>query len=226
VTGSEVTPPPEGSRQRSHRHAGTLIVDYGVGNVGSIRNMLYRLGVDAPISGDPELVSQAERLILPGVGAFDEGMRQLNERGLAETLRERTLAGIPTLGICLGAQLLTRGSEEGRLPGLGLFEARAIRFPAVREGAKVTVPYMGWSYVQPCRPSRLFADFDERPRFYFAHSYYLSGGPDENVVAVNRYGIEYAAALERDNIVGVQFHPEKSHRFGKQLLRNFVSLYS
>jgi glutamine amidotransferase len=206
--------------------AGTLIVDYGVGNLGSIRNMLHRIGVEATVSGSPEAVATATRLILPGIGAFDDGMRRLEEHGLVALLRERVLAGVPTLGICLGAQLLTRGSEEGTLPGLGLFDAEVVRFPAVADGAKLTVPFMGWSYVHLARSSRLFTGLEESPRFYFAHSYYLSAAAAEDVVARNHYGLEYAAVLERDNLLAVQFHPEKSHRYGKRLLSNFVESYS
>jgi imidazole glycerol-phosphate synthase subunit HisH len=205
--------------------SGTLIVDYGVGNLGSIRNMLHRIGIEATISGAPEALATARRLILPGIGAFDDGMRHLHERNLAPLVRERVLAGVPTLGICLGAQLLTRGSEEGTLPGLGLFDAEVVQFPAVAGGAKLAVPFMGWSYLQLARSSRLFTGLEERPRFYFAHSYYLAAA-EQDVVAHNHYGLRYAAVLERDNLLAVQFHPEKSHRFGKQLLRNFVERYS
>ena len=210
---------------RVPEEAGTVIVDYGVGNLGSIRNMLHRIGIEAAISGSPEDLAAARRLILPGIGSFDDGMRRLEHSGLVTLLRERVLAGVPTLGICLGAQLLTRGSKEGTLPGLGLFDAEVVRFPAAANGAKLTVPFMGWSHVRLARPSRLFTGLEERPRFYFAHSYYLAAA-EPDVVARNLYGLEYAAVLERDNLLAVQFHPEKSHRYGKQLLRNFVERYT
>lgn len=201
------------------------IVDYGMGNLGSVANMLRRLGVPACITGDPVCVARADKLILPGVGAFDQGMRSLGSRGLVDVLRERVLEqGVPLLGICLGMQLLTRGSEEGSLPGLGWFEADTVRFRAPVQspgsGQTLKIPHMGWKPVAVRKPDTLFKGLEAGARFYFVHSYHVVGDP-EDIVAVAEHGDEFVAAIEKDHISGVQFHPEKSHRYGMALLRNF-----
>jgi glutamine amidotransferase len=198
------------------------IVDYGMGNLGSIRNMLRRVGASATISGDPAVLAESEKLLLPGVGHFDAAMQQIAERGLREVLDHKaTVERVPTLGICLGMQLLTRGSEEGRLPGLGWVDAEVCRFPADR-GLKV--PHMGWNEVTATRPSPLTAGLGDDARFYFVHSYYVQVDRRDDAVLTASYGVTFDAAIEAGTIYGAQFHPEKSHRFGMQLLANFASL--
>ncbi len=199
------------------------IVDYGIGNLGSIANMLKRVGAAATISSDEAVIRAADRLILPGVGAFDAGMRNLTDRGLIPVLEERALgAGVPILGLCLGAQLLTERSAEGSLPGLGWIPGETVSFDLDPGDANLKVPHMGWSTVRATRPHPLFADLNEDARFYFVHSYHLSCRDPVHVLGLARHGYDFAAAIGAGNICGVQFHPEKSHRFGMQLLKNFA----
>lgn len=200
-----------------------IIIDYGLGNLGSMYNMLKRLGCQAMISSDPAIINKADRLILPGVGAFDSGMRNLEERGLLPIINTRVLEDkIPILGVCLGMQLMTQHSEEGVLPGLCWLDAATVRFKfdTTKEGEKV--PHMGWSRIRLCQDHWLFKDFDSESRFYFAHSYHVKCSDIANVTAVASYGYEFPAIIGKDNITGVQFHPEKSHRYGMVLLRNFT----
>jgi glutamine amidotransferase len=201
-----------------------VIIDYDVGNLSSIQNMLRRVGAEAAISRDPETIQRATKLILPGVGAFDHGVTKLRDRGLVEVLNQRVLRDrVPILGICLGAQIFTEKSEEGKLPGLGWFDAVTVRF-ALPPNSNLKVPHMGWSDVTPCKPSRLFAGIEKDARFYFVHSYHFSAGTDSDVLAEASHGSMFHAALEKENIFAVQFHPEKSHRYGMRLLKNFVEL--
>ena len=203
-----------------------VIIDYQAGNIGSIRNMFKKIGVEAVITSDVEIVGQANRLVLPGVGAFDYGMQKLAELGLLDVLHVKTKQEkTPVLGICLGAQLMCLRSEEGVLPGLGWIDAEVKRFPKQMGGNKFTVPHMGWEIVRPLRASRITSSLPEPSRFYFVHSYYISCSDDSDRLISSKYSVSFDAAFERDNIVGVQFHPEKSHSFGKQLLRNFVERY-
>jgi glutamine amidotransferase len=197
-----------------------VIVDYGLGNVRSIQNMLRRIEVPATISRDPSQILAAGRLILPGVGAFDTAMRLLDESGARPALEEAVRSNkTAVLGICLGMQLLGRTSEEGDRPGLGWIGADTRRLPASRE---VRVPHMGWDWVEPTRPSRLFASPEADLRFYFVHSFAVVCDDPSHVIATTRHGEEFTSAVAQENVFGVQFHPEKSHRFGMELLRNFV----
>ncbi len=199
-----------------------VIIDYGMGNVGSIQNMLAWIGVDACVSADPEVLSRADKLILPGVGAFDNGMRRLKEAGFVTLLNELVIdQQKPLLGICLGMQLLGTGSEEGLLPGLGWLDAASHRFRFETSLLTLKVPHMGWNSVEAVAQSPLFAAIDA-PRFYFVHSYHLVCGCKADVLAQASYGFPFVAAVQRENIFGVQFHPEKSHKFGMSLLRNFA----
>jgi len=202
-----------------------VIVDYEAGNVGSILNMLSRMGHQALLSGDPDVIRRASHVILPGVGAFDYGMSKLATRGIIWALEEKKAAGTPVLGICLGAQLMCKSSEEGVLPGLSWIDAHVIRFPGEVDGKRYQVPHIGWDVIAPSKASRLFESEIEEWRFYFVHSYFIRCGVAADVLAPARYGVPFHAAFERDNIVGVQFHPEKSHRFGKALLKNFIEKY-
>jgi imidazole glycerol-phosphate synthase subunit HisH len=202
------------------------IVDYGVGNLASVRNMLRRAGSDSVLATTRQQVLQAEKLILPGVGAFDYAARRLRESGLVEPLEERVLAaGVPLLGICLGFQLLTHRSEEGTEAGLGWLDAATVRFDTTKQSSGHRIPHMGWTEVEFSPPSRLFSAMPTEPRFYFVHSYHVTTDSQDQVVATASYGYRFAAAMERGNILGVQFHPEKSHNFGLRLLQNFVRCY-
>lgn len=204
-----------------------VIVDSGLGNVGSILNMLKKAGAQAVVSSDAATLRQADKLILPGVGAFDNGMRQLAARGLVEPLCQSVLgAGVPLLGICLGMQLLTVGSEEGNLPGLGWLDATTKRFSFQSEGATpaLRVPHMGWSEVVVEGEPALFDGLAEDARFYFVHSYYVECHDSCRVLARATYGHDFTAAVAKGNILGVQFHPEKSHKFGMRLLANFAAM--
>jgi glutamine amidotransferase len=202
-----------------------VIIDYGMGNIGSIFNMLKKIGCRASVSADPNEIWKAEKLILPGVGAFDHGIRNLAERNLISLLNEKVVDGrCPMLGICLGMQLLSNRSEEGQLPGLGWIAAETRRFKFGSEQMSLKVPHMGWNEVRPHNQSTLFKGFDEIPRFYFVHSYHVCCERVEDILATSYYGCEFVAAVKNENVMGTQFHPEKSHRFGMQLLRNFVSL--
>lgn len=199
------------------------VVDSGVGNIGSVLNMLKKIGVPAQATGEAAQVAAAEKIILPGVGSFDNGMRRLNELGLAEVICARAAAGVPLLGICLGMQLLTRGSEEGQLPGLGLLDAVCVRF-ALPPGAPEKVPHMGWNTVAVKGRQPLFDGFAAEARFYFVHSYHVRCHDAADVAATATHGLEFTAAVARGAVHGVQFHPEKSHNFGMHLLRNFAGL--
>lgn len=199
-----------------------VVVDYGMGNLGSILNMLRKVGAQAKASAAPADIRSAEKIVLPGVGAYDHGMRQLASLGLKSVLTERVVEqGVPLLGICLGAQLLTAGSDEGNLGGLGWIPGRTVRFtPDVAPGLKV--PHMGWNAVHPRRSGGLFAGLESGSRFYFVHSFYLQCDFQEDVLATTVYGLEFASAIQRGRIAGVQFHPEKSHKFGMSMMKNFI----
>lgn len=198
------------------------IIDYGVGNVGSILNMLKKLGcVDAKLIRSKEELSSIEKYILPGVGAFDTGMNMLNESGLREELDIQVLQNKKKiLGICLGMQMLGRKSAEGSIAGLGYIPLECVKFSLESEG--LNVPHMGWDYVDIVKNSPLVVNPKEQLRFYFVHSYYAICEDADDVLMQCQYGINFTAAVNRDNVYGVQFHPEKSHGFGKWLLKNFV----
>lgn len=202
-----------------------VIIDYGVGNIGSILNMLKKLGSQAMISSSIEDIEKADKLILPGVGAFDTGMGKLNEKGFVEILKYKTHEQkTPILGICLGMQLMTKKSEEGALSGLGWFDAETIKFKFPESEKKLKIPNMGWNYVDVCKSSNLFKDMFEDPKFYFVHSYYIKCNNEKDVLTTSNFYLDYVSAFERDNIFGVQFHPEKSHKYGLKLLKNFSDL--
>lgn len=199
------------------------IVDYGIGNVGSLMNMFKRIGVQATIESDPTHILAAKKLVLPGVGSFDAAMKCINSiTGLRETLDQKVLVDhTPVLGICLGMQLLTSSSEEGKFPGLAWIPGITSRFPR-QEGLKV--PHMGWNVALPIAASRLTTQVGAQPRYYFVHSYCVHVDDPSHSIMKTHHGIEFDSAIGYNNIYGVQFHPEKSHRFGMQLLRNFSQL--
>jgi glutamine amidotransferase len=197
------------------------IVDYNMGNLGSIQNMFRKIGQEAQITADPEVIALADKLILPGVGAFDAGMRNLERSQLIPLLNKRVLQDrVPTLGICLGMQLMTNSSAEGQCRGLGWIDAEVVRFEPTQAGLKI--PHMGWNRVIPTRPSELTHGLPEEPRFYFVHSYFARCRNPADVLLTTPFGTSFHSAFQRDNVFGVQFHPEKSHKFGMALLRNFA----
>ncbi len=199
-----------------------VVVNTGVGNVRAIPNMLRRLQVRATVGSDAETISRAECLILPGVGSYDAVVRAIRDAGLWQVLDECVRAGIPTLGICLGMQLMTEGSEEGLEPGFGWIPGRLRRFhPEDGGGQPIRVPHMGWNLIEEAEDIPLYAEMTER-RFYFNHSYYYPLDNPAHAYGVTEHGVRFAAGIRRDNLFGVQFHPEKSHRFGLKLLENFL----
>jgi len=211
-------------RHRRGEGVSVVVVNAGIGNLGAIPNMLKRLGTTARITADAGEIAAAGRIILPGVGAFDAAMQSLADLGLVEVLNHKALDEcVPILGVCLGMELLGAGSEEGRLPGLGWIEGRAIRFRSNDGGPVVRIPHMGWNYVRPTANGGLFAELGTSPRFYFAHSYHFVSEDEADVAGVTRYGYPFVSAVHRGNISGIQFHPEKSHRFGLQVFRNFLA---
>jgi glutamine amidotransferase len=201
------------------------IIDYGIGNLGSILNMLRKIGADAVISSSKEEIEKANKLILPGIGAFDSGMKKLLEKNILDVLNKKVLEEkVPVLGICLGMQLMTEKSGEGSIGGLGWIRGEAVRFEFGTNEKKYKVPHMGWNYVHPCKESRLLTGMYADPRFYFVHSYYIKCAKPTDVLLKCNYAFDFDAAFERDNIFGVQFHPEKSHKYGMKLLKNFADL--
>ncbi len=198
------------------------IVDYGCGNLASIQNMLRKIGCESSITDQADDIEDAQAVILPGVGAFDEGMSNLHELALVGPLLEYANTGKSILGICLGAQLICRSSEEGIQPGLGLIDATVNRFDADRLGERDRIPNMGWLDVEYHHADPLFQGYNEEPRFYFVHSYHINCS-DQLARATAKHGYRFVAAVRDKNIAGVQFHPEKSHKFGMQLFRNFVA---
>ena len=197
------------------------IIDYGIGNIGSIANMLEEIDVENEITCDKKTIQQADKLILPGVGSYDRGMSLLESSGVSELIKKEAANGKPMLGICLGMQLLGRNSEEGKRKGLGLIPFDNIKFK-FRKESKLKIPHMGWDVVRYVHESPLTDGLSPNDRYYFVHSYYAKCDKDENVLITCDYGFEFAAAVFKDNVYGVQFHPEKSHFFGMRLLENFV----
>jgi glutamine amidotransferase len=202
-----------------------VIVDYGVGNLTSIQNMLKKGGTYAVISGNEEDISKASKLLLPGMGHFDNCMLRFNASGLRPLIEKKVFEEkVPVLGICVGLQMFMRSSEEGIEKGLNWIAGDTIRFKQERMGSTYKIPNMGWLDVQSRKPSKLWANLADA-RFYFAHSFHVLPDNTEDILVEADYGYNFVAGVERDNIVGVQFHPEKSHRFGMQLLKNFSENY-
>lgn len=198
------------------------VIDYGCGNPGSIVNMYKAIGKKAVITDQISAIRKADHLILPGVGAFDAGMEQLKKKGLVPVIQKLALEEKkPVLGICLGMQLLGMGSEEGKLEGLGLIPFTCVRF-AFQERTDLKIPHMGWDIVRFRRQHPLLEGLQGTQRYYFVHSYHAVCQSDEHILMTCEYGYEFAAAVFKDNVTGVQFHPEKSHDFGMELLKNFA----
>lgn len=201
-----------------------VIIDTQMGNVKSIHSMLRKIGVKSEISSDLEVIKRGSRYILPGVGSFDTGMRYLKESGIQEVLNREVLEfKKPILGICLGMQLLTRGSKEGELDGLGWIDAEAYRFDFDSLDATLPIPNMGWNIANADTSTGLWSSLEEN-RFYFVHSFYVKTDESKDTLSTTTYGVTFASSINKGNIYGVQFHPEKSHRYGMQLLRNFCEV--
>jgi glutamine amidotransferase len=203
------------------------IIDYGVGNLNSIKNMLKKIGVDSVISSQTADIENAEKLILPGIGSFEYGMKKLRNAEFFASLQQKVLQNkTPILGVCLGAQLLFNGSEEG-LPveGLGWIEGKSVRFNQDKMADNFKVPHMGWNELIIKKESRLFTDARPDHRYYFVHSYHMVCYQEADILAESNYSYNFVAAVEKQNVIGVQFHPEKSHKFGMKLYENFIKFY-
>lgn len=208
-----------------NRSTVVVIVDYKMGNLGSIQSMLRKIGMPSLVSGSIDDIQRANKLILPGVGAFDSGMKNLSELGLLPVLKKKVLEkGTPILGICLGMQLFMEKSEEGVLPGLGWIEGKVVRFRFDRQQTDLKIPHMGWNTVTVQKEGPLFTGMEDGSRFYFVHSYHVICSRQEDVLATTKHGYDFPCSISRSNITGTQFHPEKSHRFGIRFLENFARL--
>lgn len=199
-----------------------VIVDYKMGNLGSVTNIIKKIGHSSVVSSDIDIISKASKIILPGVGSFAKAMDNLHELNLIDILNEKALGEkIPLLGICLGMQLLTKSSEEGNVEGLGWIDAKTVKFK-LNDFPELKIPHMGWNETRFTKTHFLSEDYHEDPRFYFVHSYHAVCEQEENILTKTNFGYEFASGIIKNNIMGVQFHPEKSHKFGANLFKNFI----
>ena len=200
-----------------------VIIDYGMGNLGSLVNMFKKIGFDSIVTNDSKLISGAKKIILPGVGSFDAAIKRINNtKGLLETLNTQVLIKKkPILGVCLGMHLLTNSSEEGKLKGLGWIPAETKKFIP---DLKFKVPHMGWNFVNSKKKDKLTKNIDSNSKFYFVHSYYVKVSSEKYSLIKTNYSVNFYSIIKKENIYGVQFHPEKSHKFGMNILKNFALL--
>jgi glutamine amidotransferase len=199
-----------------------VIIDYGLGNIGSAYNMIKRAGGNAIITSDKDKILKSKKVLLPGVGSFDSGMQNLIEKGLVDVIKEfLNFDENYLLGICLGMQLLFEKSEEGNLNGLDLIKGHVAKFN--EDNLNIKIPHMGWNTIDIKKESPLL-DSMSNSRFYFVHSYYVNCKNDSDIVATTKYGIDFTSIVNNKNVFGAQFHPEKSHKFGLQLISNFIQL--
>lgn len=201
------------------------IIDYGLGNIRAFVNVYERLNIKTKVARVADDIKGASKLILPGVGSFDYAMSQLNASGIRDELEKQVLENkIPIVGICVGMQMLAKSSDEGKLSGLGWIDGEVKLFDASTIPYKTRLPHMGWNNISPINSCNLLEGFNLQSRFYFLHSYYFHCQNDENIISTTEYGITYASAVNKENIFGIQFHPEKSHSNGILLLHNFAKL--
>jgi len=201
-----------------------VIIDYGMGNLGSISNMIKHIGYSSIISSEISKVKSADKIILPGVGHFDRAMTNIKSLGLYDIIKHKaTKEKIPILGICLGMQIMCENSEEGSEIGLNLINANVRRF-SFKDNNLLKIPHMGWNYTEQIKDSPLLSQQNENPRYYFVHSYHVVCNDVSDVLTTTNYGYKFVSSFQKDNIVGVQFHPEKSHKYGMSLFRNFIEI--
>lgn len=201
------------------------IIDYGLGNILAFVNVYNRLNIRVAVAKSANDLGNASRLILPGVGSFDHAMQQFNQSGMRHIVEQLVLKeNKPVLGICVGMQMLAKSSDEGDLPGLGWIDGKVKKFDLSAMPPETNLPHMGWNDVIPVADNELFKGMEQDSRFYFLHSYYFDCNKQSNVLAVSDYGGNFSCAVRQGNVYGVQFHPEKSHHFGSQLLRNFAEV--
>lgn len=202
-----------------------VIVNYGLGNIKAFANVYKKLGIPFKIASRPEELKEADKILLPGVGAFDSAMELLEKSKMREPLGQLVLQNyVPILGVCVGMQIMAQSSEEGKLTGLGWINGRVKKFDSSLLVYKNHLPHMGWNDIKPIGENKLFQNINEGARFYFLHSYYFQCQDEKNIIALTNYGIDFPAAINSKNIYGVQFHPEKSHHHGTTLLKNFANL--
>ena len=201
------------------------IINYGLGNIKAFENVYERLNIPVSVANSADDLKTATKIILPGVGAFDHAMSKLNHSGMREPLAELVLEQqVPIIGICVGMQILANSSDEGVLPGLGWIEGTVKKFDTSVLNSKTQLPHMGWNTIQPSTNNTLLNNINDDSQFYFLHSYYFLCNSNNHTIATTEYGVQYASAVNKKNIYGVQFHPEKSHQWGIQLLKNFAEL--
>ncbi|MFT4906439.1 MAG: glutamine amidotransferase [Oleispira sp.] len=201
------------------------IIDYGSGNIKAIKNIYKTLKIECKFVSEPNQLIGVDKIILPGVGAFDEAMTQLNKSGLREVLDSMVLEQeVPVLGVCVGMQIMAESSDEGKLDGLGWFDAKVKLFDESIFNHKPKLPHMGWNEIQPKRESRILTSIDFEKGYYFLHSYYFECHDEKDVLAITEYGDVFHCAINKNNIYGFQFHPEKSHSNGINLFKNFAEL--
>ncbi|HMM12743.1 MAG TPA: imidazole glycerol phosphate synthase subunit HisH [Bacteroidales bacterium] len=201
------------------------IIDYGLGNIRAFQNVYDRLNIPAKVARSALDLKDAQRIILPGVGAFDYAISQLNSSGMRDELERQVIINkVPVLGICVGMQMLAKSSDEGVLPGLGWIDGVVKKFDESTIIYKTRLPHMGWNTINPVKSNPIFYGIEQGSKFYFLHSYYFSPISSDNIISETNYGITYASAVNKENIFGIQFHPEKSHQNGIHLLKNFALL--